>query len=155
MALAIRNQADFISGSVFGFVGVAALVFGREYSFGSLASIGPGFFPTVAGVMLCGFALVLLLRSVLTQDQEQVSLAPLPIIVIVGSSVLFALILRPLGLPLSACILVLISTYASRSLGLLPALVLACAIAAFVTLVFIYGLGLQMPIVGTALRTLM
>lgn len=154
MVLAIRNQSDFVSGGVFGGVGVAALVMARSYSFGSLASIGPGFFPTVAGLLLGGLGLMLLLRSLVSHDAGRVSLAPWPIFVIVGSSVLFALVLRPLGLPLAAALLVWLSTLASRSLGWPQALALAAAVAGFVTLVFVYGLGLQMPIVGTWLAWL-
>lgn len=148
MAFAVRNQSDFVSGIVFGLIGVAALVVGRGYPFGSLARVGPGFFPVVSGVALSGFALVLLLRSVTSRDREPVSLKPLPILVIVGSSLLFAVLLRPLGLPLAAALLVLLSTLASRSLGWLQALGLAVAVSIFVTLVFVYGLGLQMPVLG-------
>lgn len=148
MALTIRNQSDFVSGIVFGAIGVAALIVGRGYPFGSLARVGPGFVPVVAGCVLCGFALVLLLRSLASKQDDKVVLEPLPILVIVGSSLLFAFLLRPLGLPLAAAILVLLSTLASRSLGWLQALGLAVAVSAFVTLVFVYGLGLQMPVLG-------
>ncbi|WP_378949800.1 tripartite tricarboxylate transporter TctB family protein [Mesorhizobium sp. ANAO-SY3R2] len=149
MTLTIRNQQDFVSGIVFGVVGVAALTVARKYPFGTLAHVGPGFFPLVAATVLTGFGLVLLLRSLAGKQAAPVSLAPLPILVIVGSSLLFAFLLRPLGLPLSAMLLVLLSTLASRSLGWLSALALAVGVAAFVTLVFVVGLGLQMPVLGT------
>lgn len=148
MALTIRNHQDFVSGLVFGVIGVAALTIARDYPFGTLAHVGPGFFPLVAATMLTGFGLVLLLKS-LAGTRAEVSLAPLPILVIVGSSLLFAFLLRPLGLPLAAMLLVLLSALASRSLGWLSALALAVGVAGFVTLVFVVGLGLQMPVLGT------
>jgi hypothetical protein len=154
MKPAIRNQTDFLSGLIFGGVGVTALAISRDLSFGTLAQVGPGFFPTVAAVGLCMVALILLVRSVTTGESETITLAPLPIAVICGAALLFAVLLRPLGLLPAAVIVVLVSTLASRSLGWVAAVTLAVAISGFVTLIFVAGLGLQAPILGTWLSGL-
>ena len=48
----IRNQKDFWSGVMFAAFGLFFAGFGTRYTFGSAARMGPGYFPTVLGVIL-------------------------------------------------------------------------------------------------------
>lgn len=152
MLLKIKNQQDFVAGIIFAGAGVIALLLAWNYSFGTLRQVGPGFFPIVVAWLLAAFGLIMILRSLASKQSEAISLSLWPLTIIVISSLVFGTLIRPLGLPLSAALLVLLSTLASRSLGWLAAISLAIGIAAFVTLVFIVGLGLQMPLLGSLLR---
>ena len=48
----IRNQKDFWAGLMFAAFGIFFSGFGTRYTFGSAARMGPGYFPTVLGVIL-------------------------------------------------------------------------------------------------------
>src|SRR6476620_489271 len=48
----IRNQKDFWAGLLFAAFGLFFSGFGTRYTFGSAARMGPGYFPTVLGVIL-------------------------------------------------------------------------------------------------------
>lgn len=148
MKLTIRNQADFVAAIILGGIGITALVVTRDYPVGTAARIGPGFMPVAAALLLSGLALVLLLGSLVSKTRTEVRLAPLPIIVIVGSCLLFAYLLRPLGVLPASVLVVLVSTLASRTLGWMVAFGLAIVVAVFVTAVFVGGLGLQAPALG-------
>jgi hypothetical protein len=57
-SMQIKNQKDFWAGVMFvGFVFFAA--FGTQYIFGSDAHMGPGYFPTVLGLILVVLGIVI------------------------------------------------------------------------------------------------
>jgi hypothetical protein len=65
---------------------------------------------------------------------------------ILGASLAFGYLLKPLGMVLSTIVLVFFSAYAGHEFRVKEVLVLSIALAAFGVGVFIYGLGLPMNI---------
>ena len=66
----IREPHDFWSGLIFGVAAVAAVVLGRESSMGMATKMGPGYFPTVLGVLLALIGLALIVRAFLVRGQR-------------------------------------------------------------------------------------
>jgi hypothetical protein len=50
---------DALAGIMFALFGAAAVVLARQYPRGTLARMGPGFFPTVLGAVLVALGLLL------------------------------------------------------------------------------------------------
>ncbi len=61
--LGIRHPKDFWSGALFVAVGVGAIVLGSKYTLGSVARMGPGYFPRLIGILLVVLGGMLALRA--------------------------------------------------------------------------------------------
>ena len=68
---------------------------------------------------------------------------------VTAANVLFALLLRPLGLVGALVLLVIVSAYASARFRWPVALALAAGLAAGSSIIFVWLLGLPIPIFGT------
>ena len=61
--MGIRNPRDFSAGAIYLALAIAVLWLGRDYQQGSSARMGPGYFPSVLGMILGVFGLVSIGRS--------------------------------------------------------------------------------------------
>ena len=142
----IRNPKDFGSGCLFAGFGLVALVLGATYPAGTAARMGPGYFPRARGVILIVLGAILILKSLRTNG-ARISLPTLkPLVVVLGSVLLFGLTVVPLGLVLATVLLVLASSVASHEFRWKEATIASLILAVFVVAVFSYGLKLQLPI---------
>ena len=66
---------------------------GRNYPQGSSARMGPGYFPTALGAILAIFGVVSIGRSFLRPGEAISAFAWRPLVLVLGSVVLFALLL--------------------------------------------------------------
>jgi hypothetical protein len=148
MRAVIRDPRDFWSGAMFTAAGLAAVGFGREILMGTATKMGPGYFPTILGALLTLIGLALVARAVLTDGQGLGGFAFRPLVLVLGATVAFGLMLRGTGLVVALIVLVLVSAAASRLVRWRAALVLAVGLAGFSALVFVKMLGLPIPVLG-------
>lgn len=148
MSSLIRNPKDFWSGVIFIFVGVAAVVIGRDYSMGTAGRMGPAYFPTVLGGLLAVIGAIAVLRSLARTGSPVDRFAFKEIILILVSVILFGFLVRGAGLVVSIIVLVMLSGFASVKFKVAPYLALAVGMAVFSVLVFVKALGLPMPMFG-------
>ncbi|MGY8527032.1 tripartite tricarboxylate transporter TctB family protein [Paracidovorax citrulli] len=144
----IRSQKDFASGLMFVLVGLGFSWVARGYTMGSAAKMGPGYFPFLLGLVLAGLGALVLLGSLSSKGEED-TLARWDIKIllwILGSVVLFGLLLKPLGMVLSVFILVLISSAASHEFSWKGALLNGVVLVLISMGAFVYGINLQMPV---------
>jgi len=145
---AMAGSKDFWSGVIFLGVGVAFAGFGRHYPMGTTMRMGPGYFPALIAGLLALIGLALIIRSFLRPGPFVGRLALSKIALVTLSSVLFALSLRRLGLAGALILLVVVSAYASKRFRWPVALILAVALAAGSSIIFVRLLGLPIPIRG-------
>ncbi len=147
--MSIRNPRDFWAGVIYLALAIATIWIGRNYSPGTSARMGPGYFPMVLGVVLALFGTVSIGRSFLRPGEAITAIAWRPLALVLGSTVLFALLLDRLGLLVALPCLIVVSSLASRytrpDLTSIAALI---GLVAFCVLVFVRGLGVPMPLVG-------
>ncbi|MFS8973232.1 tripartite tricarboxylate transporter TctB family protein [Cupriavidus necator] len=144
----IRSQKDFASGLLFILVGFGFSWVARGYSMGTAAKMGPGYFPFWLGIVLALLG-VLVLWGSLSSKMEQDTLARWDIktlLWILGSVVLFGLLLKPLGMVLSVLVLVLVSSMASHEFSWKGAILNAIILVLISLGAFVYGINLQMPV---------
>jgi putative tricarboxylic transport membrane protein len=142
----VRDPRDLWSGVLFVAVGLAAVVMGRRYPFGTTAAMGPGFFPTVLGGLLAVLGLVSAGRS-LRRGKPADAIGTLrlrPVVVVLGSIVAFGVALPKLGLVVASVLLVTSSRLAAPGFRWREVLVFASLITAFCVLVFVWGLKVPM-----------
>lgn len=144
----VRNHRDFWAGVMFLVIGVAFALFAQEYALGTPARMGPGFFPTMLGVLLAllGAAIVLqsLAGSAATVRVEAVRWRALLLILL--AVLVFALALPRLGVIVSIVLLVGISAMASHEFRPRETLVSIVVLLSLSWLVFVKGLDLQFPV---------
>ena len=144
--MAIRNPKEFGSGLLFAAFGTAAIVIGASYPVGTAARMGPGYFPRGLGIILIVLGAIQVLDS-FRKPGAPIQMSDLkPILIVLGSVVLFGLTVVPLGLVLATILLIVASSTASHEFRWKAAAVAAVLLAAFVVIAFGYGLKLQLPI---------
>jgi hypothetical protein len=146
---AIGGSKDFSSGVIFVAVGLASVGFARSYPMGTTMRMGPGYFPTVLGGLLALIGLTLIVRALLQAGVPVERLAYSKLALVTASNVLFALLLRRLGLAGALIVLVVVSAYASKRFRWPVALALAVGLAVGSSIIFVRLLGLPIPILGT------
>ncbi len=146
----IRSPRDFWAGAIYLALAVAVLWIGRNYSTGSSARMGPGYFPMVLGVILAMFGLAAIVRSFLSAGEPITPFAWRPLLLVLGSVALFALTVERIGVLIALPCMIVIAASASRYTRLdLKSGAALVGIVAFCVLVFVKGLGLPMPLIGS------
>ena len=142
----IRHPRDFWSGVLFIAIGAFAVAYGSRYTLGTAARMGPGYFPRILGILLVVLGAVLALRGAKIDGEKLVAWKLRPTSVVLGSVVLFGLIVQPVGLALSTVILIVLASAASHEFRPREALVSGVLLASLAVSVFVVGLKLQLPI---------
>ena len=147
--MASRNPKDFWTGIIYVFFGVAAIVIARDYGMGTPRKMGPAFFPVILSVLLVVIGIVSLIRSFVRPGTPVGRLTFRGTLLVTGATVLFGVIIRGAGMLIAMPLLVIVSSYASRHFGWRTSIFLAIGITAFCILIFLKGLGIPLPIVGS------
>jgi putative tricarboxylic transport membrane protein len=142
----IRNPKDFFAGLLFIAFGVVAIVVGSNYALGTAARMGPGYFPRILGILLITLGGALALRSLKTQGAKVPRFLWRPLLLVLGSVVVFGFIVEQVGLLLSTIVLILSASAASHEFRWKEALASGVFFALLAIAVFVLGLKLQLPI---------
>ena len=111
--------------------------------------MGPAYFPTMLGLLLALIGLAVVLRAFLRPGPPVSSFAFRKPALVLGATVLFGLLLRPLGLAGALIVLVVLSAYASERFRWPAVLALGVGLAVGSSILFVQLLGLPSPILGT------
>jgi hypothetical protein len=142
----IRHPKDFAAGLLFAAVGVAAVVIAANYPLGTAARMGPGYFPRILGILLIVLGSALALRALKLQGAPIPRWHWKPIVIVLGSVVLFGAIVNSVGLALSTVILIVLASSASPEFRPKESIISGIALAALSVAVFVIALKLQLPI---------
>jgi hypothetical protein len=147
-AMRIRNHRDFWAGVMFLVIGIAFAFFSQQYTLGTPARMGPGFFPTMLGVLLALLGAAILLRSLAGSGPPEriAAVRWRPLALILLSVLVFAIALPRLGIIVSIVLLIGISAVASDEFRWKETLVSIVVLLALSWLVFVKGLDLQFPV---------
>lgn len=140
-----RDLTDIIAGGLLVAIGLFAFFYADRYQFGTLNRMGPGFFPVVLGGLLA-FLGALIAIPALFRAGHAPKVEWLSLLLVLGSVVVFALLLRPLGVILATMGSVFVASLAEPNWTLRGRLILSAAIAAVTWLIFIAGLGMLLPV---------
>lgn len=145
----IRNQRDFASGCMFVLVGLGFAIGSLQYSMGRPARPGPGYFPLILSVLMAILGAVILFKSLrdpIEGGNPIGGIAWRPLGVVIGSILAFAFALPTLGLLVSGPLLIVLVSLAGDDFRWKAALLNGAVLTAGSWLVFIWGLGLTIPV---------
>jgi len=145
----VRNAKDLLAGCLFLAFGAAFLVLAQDYELGSARRMGPGYFPVVLSIVLMGIGLATVVRSFVVPGLPVRDIAGRALVLVTAGIVLFGLLIERAGLGIAVAALVLAAAPASRKARPLSALLLAAGLGGFCVLVFVKGLGLPFPVLGS------
>ena len=145
---------DILSGLIFLGIGAAFGYAATGYPLGTALRMGPGYFPLVlaGALMVLGVAIV---AKGITAAAAEGGIGRVPwraIILILGALVFFGATIRGIGLGPAVFGTALMSALGSRQNGPVASLAIAAAMTILCVLVFHYGLGISVPVVGPWLR---
>ena len=144
----LRNKQDFWSGIMFVALGVGFALGATNYSMGTAARMGPGYFPFWLGVCLAVLGAFVALGA-LKEKAEETGVDKFDfrvLFIIIGSVVLAGSVLNILGVYITVFLLVFLSSFASHEFSWKIALFTGLFLVLFVYLAFIRGLGLVFPL---------
>ncbi len=151
----IKSQRDFWSGLMFVVVGVAfACGSIINYSFGTSARPGPGYFPFGLGVLLALLGAIVLFKALTIESeggQPVGAFAWKPLLIVVGAIILFGFALPRLGMIITLPLLITVASMASDEFRWRDALLSSVVLTAGSYAIFIWGLNLVIPIWPTFL----
>ena len=153
----LASQKDFYSGLMFTAVGIVFAIGATNFTVGSAARMGPGYFPLLLGILLAILGVVVTLQSFKSKavDGDPIgSIAWRPLGYIIGANLAFGVLLvgvPALGIPAFGMIiaiyaLVLIAGFARPNSSIKESLILATILAVGSYFAFVYALNLQFPV---------
>jgi hypothetical protein len=148
MRLSIRHPKDFWSGLIFLALAIGFGWIAQGYSMGRAIKMGPGYFPTVLAGILALIGLITFVRSFVLEGEGVGQWAWRGGAIVLGAMLLFGLLLRGGGLVVALLVVVFVGAAGSVRFRAPVAAAAAVVLAAFCVAVFIWGLGLPIPIFG-------
>jgi hypothetical protein len=129
-------------------VGIAFALGSRDYSLGTSARPGPGYFPLILSVIMALLGAIVLFTSLTieTEGGDPIgSIAWRPLGIIVGSILLFAVLITNVGMILTIPAVVLLASLAGDEFHWLEAIINGIVLSVGSWLIFIVGLKLTIP----------
>lgn len=145
----IKSEKDFWSGLLFIVVGLGFAWGATNYSLGSSARPGPGYFPLGLGLILAILGAILLFESLLIETSDGDKIGPWPFkqgAIILSAVAIFGALLPRLGMAASLPLLILISSLAGGEFRLKEVVINSVVLTIGCWAVFIKGLGLTIPL---------
>ncbi|OFZ87134.1 MAG: hypothetical protein A3F74_13670 [Betaproteobacteria bacterium RIFCSPLOWO2_12_FULL_62_58] len=144
----LRHNTDILAGLLFILIGGLAVVIARDYPMGVAARMGPGYFPTMLGGILCLFGVYIVARGIRSGEQVKGQWAWKPLALIALSIVLFGFLMDRFGIVPALVAVFFVSALAGHEFRFKETLFLTLVMGAFAVGVFFYGLKLPYPLFG-------
>ncbi|RKE78173.1 tripartite tricarboxylate transporter TctB family protein [Rhizobium sp. AG855] len=141
-----RDYPDILAGLVMTGLGALGLWAGRDLQFGTPSMMGPGFLPTVICGIIVAIGLVVLIKGLLKEHDSIGASNFKPLFILVAAIAGFALMAETLGFAISTAWLLIVGSLADQESRWREILISTVVLTAFGAFIFIYGLGVQMPI---------
>jgi putative tricarboxylic transport membrane protein len=141
----VGAPTEFLAGLFFMAVATLGLWLLRDVRLGTAMRMGPGFLPTSVCYGLLLFGLIMAGRSLVTAGPPLARWHLRPLGVVLGSLLVFAVGIQRLGLFVTTLLVVAVAALATPESRWREVVVIALALAAFSTTLFVWALGLPIP----------
>jgi hypothetical protein len=142
----IRLSADLVAGVALSLVGLAAIWGATRYNIGSAARMGPGFMPLMIGIALTLFGTILVGTASFQKTEAIGEVTLRPVLLVLCGVVAFGLLIYDVGFLAAVVVLVVFARLAGRGQRLAETAILAVGLALLGAGIFVWGLGLPLPL---------
>ncbi len=142
MAFRDRDRKDFSAGLMFIGIGGFFAIFAQHYPMGTALRMGPAYFPTIVGWILVALGCIIFIRSFFIRGEPLPKTNWRPLILVLGSVVVFALLLETAGLVIASVVVMLLASLGGWDFRWKEQLINAVLLTALNIGTFYYGLGL-------------
>jgi putative tricarboxylic transport membrane protein len=142
----VRSPRNLVAG--FFLIALALVAFWQiqELDIGRAMKMGPGYFPRILATLIGAAGLGLIAMAMYSPGPALESWSWGRLAVVLGAIIVFALLLRPLGLILAGAVLVATASVAAPDVRWREACVFGVVLIAFAVLLFSYALNLPLPL---------
>ncbi len=148
MSSTLNRKADIEAGLFFTLFGALTAGLSLQYQMGTVAAMGPGFFPFLLGVLLAVIGLIIFAKGLLARGEVVRTLPLWPAILITASLLVFAFLVLTAGLAAAVTAQVVVALRASEHFTWKRALALSAALLIFCYVVFVHFLGISVPMIA-------
>ena len=147
----LKHKRDFYAGGLITLFGLVAAVKGPGYGTGTLMRMGPGYMPTVLGVILILLGVTIAGTALATPASDDERLLPdhpqwFAWGCILAGPILFIILGNLFGLLPATFACVFVSSLGDREASLKASVVLAAGVSIFGVFLFSYVLQISMPV---------
>jgi hypothetical protein len=139
-----KDTRDIIGGFALVALGVFAALYAQRYDIGELQEMGPGYFPVALGILLAILGLFIAIPAFF-REGTTIHIEWKSLLWVLVSIAVFAIALNKAGLILATILSVLAASIPSKS-SWKTRVILALCIAAITYSVFLFGLGMVLPV---------
>lgn len=150
----IKSERDFWSGVMFLTVGIAFAVGATNYSMGTSARPGAGYFPLILSVMMAVLGALILFKALTIETEGGEPIGPVawrPLLITVGAITVFGVMLPRLGMVITIPVLIALVSLAGDEFKWRDVVIMGAVLTVGSWAVFVRGLGLTIPIWPTFL----
>jgi hypothetical protein len=141
-----RDYRDIVGGLALVAIGSFAAIYAwATMTLGTVTRMGPGMFPMALGFILTSLGLAILVPA-LFRAGERMDIDFRSAAAILGSILVFALMIETFGMIPAIAVLIVIASRADSKVSLLEAVALVVTLSVITTLIFQVGLGLQVSL---------
>jgi len=142
----MRLTKDMFAGLMFLTFGIGAAVIAQNYSLGTLARMGSGYFPMMIGSLIAIMGLAILVRAILRPGSSEpvATIEFRPILFIAAAIVIFGLVIDDFGIIAALAALIVIARFAGREGGPIELAMMVVVLIAVVVGIFVYGLNIHL-----------
>lgn len=140
-----RDLRDILGGLIMIAIGLFAAIYGQRYELGQLQRMGPGYFPVSLGWLLALLGVFITVPAFFRQGMR-IQVEWKSLIWCTIGVVAFGLALDPLGLVLSTILMVILTSMPGLDMTWKTRIILALVVALITWLIFIFGLGMVIPV---------
>ena len=145
----VKSQRDFAAGLMFLVVGIAFAIGATNYTFGSSAKPGAGYFPLLLGVILAVLGALVLFKALTIESEGGDPIGAIawkPLLLILGAVVVFGATLPRLGMAVAVPLLIIVSSLGGDEVHWKAVVITSVVLTLGSWLVFVKGLGLTIPV---------
>ena len=141
------NLQDALFGIFLILVAGFAIFATRNLSVGTAANMGPGYMPLAVSLIILGFGVFLTGRGLLAGREQGIDAVQIrPILAILVSVGVFALLAERAGLVVASLATIIIAGFGGRQNRIVESVLFACVLTACAVLLFVRVLALPIPI---------
>lgn len=149
LGIALPVSQDIAAGIFLMIVGAFFIWQSNDLPMGTLRAVGPGMLPRAVATMLVAGGALLALIGIFNRDGERMPLLTIrgPFFIIAGI-LLFAILIRSIGLVAAGPLSMIVASYASKDTRIVETTIFSVVMTGACVLLFKYMLNLPIPVIA-------